>query len=132
VPIAARRLGQVRVRVTYGSIATQHPRARTITLRLVRPAAPPPPRARVVGLRAVRRDGTIRVTWRVEHPDEIAGYFVTGAATREWSGEPPAFDVAITTHRKRAFGVTLTPADGVRWVTVRSATRDVRLVVPVR
>jgi hypothetical protein len=40
---------------------------------------------------------------------------------------------AYTTHGRSTFAVTLSPAgDDVRWVTVRSARRDVRIVIPVR
>ena len=56
---------------------------------------------------------------------------VSGAATLEWSGEPLAFDATYSLHARRSFSVTLSPADGVRWVTLRSA-RDARIVVPVR
>lgn len=133
VPIAPRRLGPVRIRLTYGAPDAQRPPARTETVRLVRArerAAPPAPR--VEGLRAVRREGTIRVSWRVRHPDDLALFFVTGAATRAWSGEPPAFASAFAGRVKRSFAVTLTPAAGVRWVTLRDVAQRTRAVVPVR
>jgi hypothetical protein len=131
VPLAPRRLGPVRIRLTYGHLDTQHPSTRIVTVRLERPTDPPRPR--LVGLRAERRQRTIRVTWRVRHPDETAAYLVTGAATRDWSGEPPLFEATYTANGRGSFAVTLSPAgDDVRWVTLRSAARDLRVVVPVR
>src|SRR5262249_45074619 len=82
-PLAPRRLGHVRLRVTYGSLGTQQPRQRVVTFRLVRAREAAAPAARPYRLRAVRRDGTIRVTWRVRDPDDFEIFFVTGAATRE-------------------------------------------------
>ena len=61
VPVAPRGLGPMRIRLTY-AVNGQYPRVRTLTLRLVRPAEARVPRPRIVGLRAERRDDTIRVT----------------------------------------------------------------------
>jgi hypothetical protein len=131
VPLAPRRLGPVRLRLTYGRVNTQQPSVRIVTVRLQRPADPPRPR--LVGLRAVRREHTIRVTWRVRNPAELAAYLVTGATTREWSGEPAVMDATYTTDGRSTFALTLSPVgDDVRWVTVRSAARDARVVIPVR
>ncbi|MDA0182096.1 hypothetical protein OJ997_17455 [Solirubrobacter phytolaccae] len=133
-PIAPKRLGPVRIRLTYGRPDAQTPRVKTLTLRLVRAPEPPPARPhRVEALQAVRRNGTIQVSWRVRRPGDLALFFVTGAATREWSGEPLAIagDYALD-GPKRAYRVTLRPADRVRWVTLRDAVHRTRTTIPVR
>ena len=59
------------------------------------------------------------MSWRVRNPSGVQIYYVTGAATREWTGEPPAFDWAFTVRKRRSFTLTLGNAAAVRWVTLR-------------
>jgi hypothetical protein len=49
-------------------------------------------------------------------------FYVTGDATRGWSGEPPVADVDDGQNGKRSFALTHTPATGVKWVTLRTDT----------
>ncbi len=121
-PIAPPRLGPVRIRITYGPPNAREPNVRTMKLRLVRAAGPP--EARVVALRAVRRGNTIRVSWRTDQPAKFAAFDVTGAATRRWSGEPPAAARIYSTKGRRSFQVTLRNTADVRWVTVRALILD--------
>jgi hypothetical protein len=49
-------------------------------------------------------------------------FYVTGDTTRGWTGEPPVADIDDGQNGKRSFAVTLTPAVGVKWVTLRTET----------
>jgi hypothetical protein len=129
VPVAPRRLGPVRIRITYGPPNTQRPRARIVTVRLRRPADPPA--WQIAGLRADEAGGAIRVTWRVRHAPKTALYLIAGSATRAWSGEPLAFASALTTEGRRSFTVTLKAHADIHWVSVYYNRGEPPVVVPV-
>ena len=78
--------GTVRIRVDYGSLNSQHhaPDADAAA------QAPPDRGPHAIGLRAVRRGDTIRVTWRTDRrPRGQVGYTVFGSRQRNrtWTGD---------------------------------------------
>ena len=123
-PFAPKRLGPVRVRLTYGAPNAQHPRSRTVTLRLRRAPAPPIPR--VTDVTAVRQGGNVVVRWRTTRA--MTGYLaaaVSGAPERIERGEPLQAIGVNTNHPKRSFTKTLTQrTKAMRWVTVRNFYDD--------
>ena len=131
VPLAPRRRGLVRLRVTYGSLATQQPRVKVVSFRLKRAREAAAHAGRPYRLRAVRRGGTIHVSWRVRDPSSFELFWVTGAATREWSGEPAVFKTTHGEDRERAYKLTLRDDARVRYVTLRDLDGSTRLTVPL-
>ena len=71
------------------------------------------------------------MTWRVRDPDEFELFWVTGAATREWSGEPAVFKTAHSEESQRAYKLTLRDDARVRYVTLRDLDGSTRLTVPL-
>jgi hypothetical protein len=132
VPLAPRRLGTVRLRVTYGALGARQPREKLVAFKLVRTRSAPRPESRAYGLRAELRAGAIRVSWKVRHPGSIELFFVTGAETREWNGEPAAFDVTYSTEGRRSYRLRLRDDARVRFVTLRNLDGSQRLTVPLR
>lgn len=139
-PFAPRRLGAVRLRVTYGAPDARHPRTRTVTMRLRR--TPSPPAARPVSLRAVRQGNRIRVTWRTDHAvngDWAEVFYINGSsASGAWTVEAPEVRSVEGYAGNRSFAVTLNQhtAD-IRFVTLRTrhiqnAADDERTTVAVR
>lgn len=117
-PIAPRREGTVRVRLTYGVPDSLTPETRTISVRLKRAAEKLP---RIVRLRAERRGDSIRVSWRVANPPRLTMFYVSGSQARDDRGRPLVLTPTFSERsRQKSFSVTLRPADGVRYVTVRS------------
>ncbi len=139
-PFAPRRLGAVRLRVTYGALDARHPRTRTVTVRLRR--TPSPPAARPVSLRAVRRGNRIRVTWRTDHAvnkDWAEVFYINGSsASGAWTVEAPEVRGVAGSAGNRSFAVTLTQhTAGIRFVTLRTRhignpADDERTTVAVR
>lgn len=126
-PIAPRRLGRVRIRLSVSARGGVQVAKRTLALRLVRPADPPP--APLRALRAVRRGDTIRVSWHVDRPVADIGIAVTGSTSPAWTVEP-VVSTAIGAARtgQSSFSATLRGAKGVRWVTIRG----IGAPVPIR
>lgn len=108
--------GTVRVRLTYGAPDSTNPQTKTISVRLRHVATP---ETRVVGLRAVRRGKSIRVTWRMANPARLAMFYVTGSDKRDDRGTPPVVIQEPAEGRRKAFKVTLRPTERVRYITVR-------------
>jgi hypothetical protein len=108
----------VRVRVSYGAPGAVKPRSETVTVRLERSSRPEP---RIAGLRAVRRGNAVRVTFRVQHAPEFAIAVASGSRTRDDRGNPLVLTPeAIERGRRNPYRLTLRPADGVRYVTLRT------------
>ena len=124
--------GRVRVRLSYGPINAVHAHERTVTLKVAHVRRDRQEPTRITGLTAEREGGVITVRWAVEHPPETQAYFVTGAPTRGWNGEPPAFDWTYSTSGNRRFTVKLKDTPDLRYVTLRDLYKTVRRTVPVR
>ena len=118
--IAPARAAPVRVRFTHGASDGRATRSRTRTFRLAQRRPDPGPR--VHSLRAVRRGGAIRVTWRTSA--EVASdapSYVTGEPSRARTAEPIVESSGLGRHSS-----ILRPAAGVRWVTPASPGREAR------
>ncbi|MDA0165714.1 hypothetical protein OM076_35935 [Solirubrobacter ginsenosidimutans] len=111
------RPGPVRVRISYGAPNALKLRQRTVRLNLDLRAAPPDPR--VVGLRAVRRGDRIRVSWHTNRRPLRTVFWVTGAARPGAAVEPLSVH-KVERDGQRAFAVTLTHADAIRYVSLRA------------
>jgi hypothetical protein len=122
LPIAPRRAGPVKVRLTYRAPDGRSLGRRTVTVRLARTPTPPDPRA--VELRTERVGDAVRVHWRTDRPARTSVFYVTGAAERVLSGEPIAAQNVVAEDGARSFSVTLRPAAGIAWVTLHTRTRD--------
>ena len=129
--IAPARPAPVRVRFTYGASDGRASRSRTRTFRLAVRRGEPGPRIR--SLRAVRRGGAIRVTWRTSRvmPGD-SPFYATGETSRARTAEP-IVESAGWAGDSLALSTTLRPAAGVRWVTLRvPGARPGKLTVRVR
>ena len=109
----------MKLTVRYRAPDALRARSRTMRVRIARGADVPHPR--VTDLRAVRRGGSIRVSWRVAGPigKEKWPYYVTADATRAATGEPVA--VRLVEGNRRRYTVTLRAGADARYVTVRTA-----------
>jgi hypothetical protein len=93
------------------------------------------PEPRLIGLKAVRRGGSIRVTFRVSDPPSYAPIFVSGSTARDDRGNPLVLTAVSAERRIKAYRATLRPADRVRYVTVRTigeASLPARTTIKVR
>ena len=126
---APRPAGPVKLTVRYRSTHALRARSRTRRVRIARGADVPHPR--VVDLRAVRRGGSIRVSWRVSGPiaEEKWPFFITADRTRTGAREPVAVR-AIEGNRRR-YTVTLRAGADARYVTIRTALESSRAVVRI-
>ena len=127
---APRPAGPVKLSVRYRAPDGLRALTRTVRVRIARAADVPHPR--VTDLRAVRRGGLIRVSWRVAGPiakDEWP-YLVSADATRAANGAPIA--LRIVEGAERRFAVTLRAGAKARFVTVRTALDTGKAVVRIQ
>lgn len=111
--------GHVKVRLAYRAPDGVEAKARTLRIAARKPAGSADTRVRK--LRAVRRGGSIRVTWTIAgRPGDDASFIVTSAATRDRFAEPATFTIVDGRKGRRTFATTLAPDADVRWVTVYS------------
>ncbi|RKQ90662.1 hypothetical protein C8N24_0475 [Solirubrobacter pauli] len=132
--LADRRARPIRLAVAYRAPGAKRVKVRTTSIRFARRGELP--FAEVEHVRAVRRGGTIRVTWalkgNVHEPDEPL--FVTATRTRARAEQPLALR-SITLGKRRTFSVTLRAGAEAKFVTVRTVGFVIgkgRTVVPVR
>ena len=126
---APRPAGPMKLTVSYRSPEALRARSRTMRVRIARGADVPHPR--VTGLRAVRRGGSIRVSWRVSGPiaKEKWPYYISADATRAAGDEPVA--LRLVEGNRRRYTVTLRASADARFVTVRTALEGARSVVRI-
>ena len=126
---APRPAGQVKLTVSSRSPDALRAHSRTLRVRIARGADVPHPR--VTDLRATRRGGSIRVSWRVSGPiaKEQWPFFITADSTRAAAGEPIA--VRLVEGNRRRYTVTLRAGADARFVTVRTALEDSRSVIRI-
>ena len=123
-PFAPRRLGPVRIRLTYGAPNAQHPRTRTFTLRLRR--GPATPRPHVTRVSAIRQGNRVIVRWATDRAlDGYIAAVVSGAPARKERGEPLQAVGVNAEHPRRSFTTRLTQrTKAMRWVTLRTFDED--------
>lgn len=120
-PIAGRSGGKLRIRVRYGEPGTTAPRTQTVSLTVKRARTATP---RIVGLKAVRREGGVHVTWRMKNPPRAMAVIVSGSAARDDRGNPLVLLPEIIERQRTEYTVDLEPADRVRYVTLRPYDDD--------
>ena len=116
-PIAVKGSSTVRVRVKYGAPDSVDLKTETLTVRVKRSSKPKP---RVSAFKAVRRGGSIRVSFRLSDPPSYAPLFISGSPNRDDRGNPLVVTTATAERRVKSYRVTLRPADRVRYVTLRT------------
>ena len=95
-PIAVKGRGTVRVRVKYGAPDSVDLKTETLTVRVKRSSKPKP---RVSAFKAVRRGGSIRVSFRLSDPPSYAPLFISGSPHRDDRGNPLVVTTATAERR---------------------------------
>ncbi len=115
-PIAPARGGPVKIVVRYGAPGTRRAAAKSLTIRLKRPAVAARPKL----LDAVaRRDGDdVVVTWRTDRGAKAENFLVYGTATN--ARDAAALVGGAPSGKQRQFRVRLRKAKAARFVTILS------------